>query len=528
MNTDWEDLTELHPGAESAAGVPPSASIGPSDALPDWLPRTDFKGWVVPVLGGIPLLRLLGRGGMGAVYYGHNPRLDRGVAVKILPFQAGQMREATDRFVREAQTALEIRSPHLVRLYEIGEERGLLYLVFEYIDGCSAAEYLKRHRRQTEGGLPERDALEIVIAASRGLAELHARQIVHRDIKPANLFLVRRADRPERFDLKRTKLGDLGVVHNEAEDLSLTATNVALGTPGFMAPEQTLDAKNVGPAADVFSLGATLYTLLCGRPPFQGESHVAILMATVQKAHLPIRSARPDVSLSTSLVLQRCLQKHPGDRHQDGRELLPELLRCRDELLGQKQLARARKDGRHRRAALALWSVGRSGWTRLPVFGALLWCAYGQLLAPEHTSPLHRFSRALHDLGHALFEKTASLPAEILGGALLPFFTVALFLKLCVRQSAWFGLAAGFSVLGTFFHHAAQYLLTASVPGTAPGRFEAPGALYHDWNWILSRLELEHRAGAFAKIAADLGNGILLLGLFGCTLILWTLFRRRS
>ncbi|MFH0944984.1 MAG: serine/threonine-protein kinase [Planctomycetota bacterium] len=503
-----------------------------SSALPDWLPMTEFEGWVVPTLGGIPLLRLLGRGGMGSVYYGHNPRLNHPVAVKILPWSlsnSSRKSDAIDRFVREGQVALEIDSPYLVRLYEIGEERGLLYLVFEYINGCSAAEYLKRCSGPTGPGISERDALEIVIAAARGLAELHSRSIVHRDIKPANLFMVYDRAGDGRFDLTRTKLGDLGVVHTGEQDCSLTATNVAIGTPGFMAPEQTQDAKNAGPPADVFSLGTTLYTLLRGRPPFEGESPVAVLMATLRENPLPIRTIRPDVSIGTAQLLQKCMEKEPGKRHAHATELLEDLLHCRTARIGKRRVlgSGARKPER-RRASLSHWAVGRSGWTRLPFFGALAWCGERQMFSPEHTGPLHAVSRAAHELGHTILAQSSSDAIHAMGGIALPFLLSGITMLIAIRRAAWFALSVFIAVTGACLHHAAQYALTAAVPGASPGAFEAPGTTLHDWRWILSQVGLLDHAPALAGVLGDLGNLVFVCGAAGCAMILLTLFCGRS
>ena len=494
--------------------------------LPDWLPMTEHEGWVVPTLGGIPLLRLLGRGGMGAVYYGHNPRLKRAVAVKVLPWDSSHRSDATDRFVREGQVALEINSPYLVRLHEIGEERGLLYLVFEHIDGCSAAEYLKRHAQPTDSGIPEREALEIAIAATRGLLELHSRSIVHRDIKPANLFMTYSREEAGRFDLTRTKLGDLGVVHTGGEDCSLTATNVAIGTPGYMAPEQTQDAKNAGPAADVFSLGATLYTLLRGRPPFDGESPVAVLMETIRKNPLPIRTVRPDVSVGTARLIQKCMEKAPEKRHAQAAELLEDLLNCRTARLGKRRiLGSGAKQPKRRRASLSHWAVGRSGWARLPFLGALAWCGEKQLVSPEHSGPLHVASRNIHDLGHFILAQSGSDAVHALLAVALPFLLTGIATLFAVRRSAWFALSITVAITGSFLHHAAQYLLTAAVPGSSPGAFEASSVTLHDWRWILSEFGTLDRAPALAGVLGDLGNLTFLCGTAACAMILVTLFR---
>src|SRR5689334_8509918 len=153
-------------------------------------PRIDFNGRKIPSLGGIPLIAKLGQGGMGAVYYGIHPGLQIEVAVKVLPLALAQP-EAIQRFYREAQIAAKIQSPHLVAVRDVNQEHGLYYLVMEYINGLTAGGYLKEIKHQNQPGLPEAAALDIIIAATEGLAVAHGAAIIHRDIKPDNILIPR-------------------------------------------------------------------------------------------------------------------------------------------------------------------------------------------------------------------------------------------------------------------------------------------------------------------------------------------------
>ena len=282
-----------------------------ADKLLAFVPR-DSQGR--PLLGGIPLTCRLGRGGMGAVYYAIHPRLQVEVAVKILPFTlVEQDPKLIDRFISEARMAASLASDHVVRVLDVNQERDTHYLVMEYVAGESAGAYLKRVKASGRAALTEAEAVAIVRAATRGLAAAHKRGIIHRDIKPDNIMI-------PKGDVGAAKLADLGLAKPEGGGQSLgTASHVAMGTPGYMAPEQVEDAKTAGPPADVFSMGATLYALLSGRAPFTGSSLGVILRDTATKDAEPLP---PAVSGTTRAIIDRCLAKDPARRFASGSELL--------------------------------------------------------------------------------------------------------------------------------------------------------------------------------------------------------------
>ena len=286
--------------------------------------RIEAHGRQCPTLKGIPLLAKLGQGGMGAVYYGVHPRLRSEVAVKVLPFHlAEQDPQMIRRFYREAQIAAQVRSPYLVNVTDVDEECGLFFLVMEYVNGNTAGSVLKSTLKNPKPGLPELDVLEICIAATEGLNAAHTNGVVHRDIKPDNIMIPFQSRSNQTYDLSRSKLMDLGLARSEegGGGQSLTGVQTAMGTPGYMAPEQALDAKTADKRSDVFSMGATLYALLVGTHPFPRDATMKVLMATMHEPHEPVSVKRTDVSDALSEVINKCLEKKQENRYADAQQL---------------------------------------------------------------------------------------------------------------------------------------------------------------------------------------------------------------
>ncbi|HYG75975.1 MAG TPA: protein kinase [Planctomycetota bacterium] len=298
-------------------------------------PRVEAHGRTCPALNSIPLLAKIGQGGMGAVYYGIHPRLRSEVAVKVLPFHlAEQDPGMIRRFFREAQIAAQVRSPHLCNVMDVNEEAGLFFLVMEYVTGCTAGQYLKALIEKGGQGLSEKDTLDIVIAATEGLWAAHSQGVVHRDIKPENIMIPYAAKGSKDYDLRRAKLMDLGLARSEEGNQSLTGAQSAMGTPGYMAPEQAMDAKTADKRSDVFSMGATMYCLLSGKPPFKGETVMKVLMATMHEPHEPVVTHCPQVSPMLNEIIEKSLSKKQDNRYADAKQLLTALEDCRRLLTG--------------------------------------------------------------------------------------------------------------------------------------------------------------------------------------------------
>lgn len=277
-------------------------------------PVATVAGKKIPTIGGVPLWAKLGSGGMATVFYGFHPRLQTEVAVKILhPSFAESKPYWIKRLFREARLAAQIQSPRLVSVLDVNQENNLFYMIMEYVNGQSAEQHVRQARRNGAIGLTEIQAISTAIAATEGLAAAHAKNVIHRDVKPDNI-LIPAAEKDDVALFGLAKLTDLGIAHIEESDENLTAEKSALGTPGYMAPEQFLDAPKVGPSADVFGMGATLFRMLAGQPPFEGKTPVQTAMASVHQPHRRLEKLRPGVASPIVAVCDRALAKSLDER----------------------------------------------------------------------------------------------------------------------------------------------------------------------------------------------------------------------
>jgi hypothetical protein len=249
------------------------------------------------------LRSLLGRGAMGAVYLAHDPQLDRLVALKIPRLLDDDLTAWGDRFLSEARAAATLNHPNICPVFEAGEADGQPYLTMAYIDGETLAARLRR-----TGPLPVREAVELVRTISRAMAEAHQRGIVHRDLKPANIMVDRR---------EQPVIMDFGLALRAAagDDLRLTLSGVAMGTPCYMPPEQAGgDLEAIGPPADVYSLGVILYELITGQVPFQGRTFGKLLAQIERDDPPPPQSINAQVDERLGGIILQALAKAPEDR----------------------------------------------------------------------------------------------------------------------------------------------------------------------------------------------------------------------
>jgi len=270
------------------------------------------------VLGEYEILERLGAGGMGQVFKARHRAMDRVVALKILPAERVRSPEAVERFRREVRAAARLTHPNIVIAYDAGEAKGVHFLVTEYVDGQDLARIVAEH-----GPMPVEEAVGCIIQAAQGLQYAHEHGVVHRDIKPGNLLLSREGV-VKVLDLGLARLAQSAGVDAQTGE-RLTGSGQVMGTVDYMAPEQIQDTHAADHRADIYSLGCTLYRLLTGRPPYEGESHVQVLMGHLQQPVPSLQDARPEVPPALDLVFQKMVAKRPEDRPQSMREVIAAL-----------------------------------------------------------------------------------------------------------------------------------------------------------------------------------------------------------
>jgi len=289
------------------------------DATPrDWRSRS-----TPPTIPGFVIEGVLGRGGMGVVYRAWQPQLARRVAIKVVSASIGISAEDRRRWLREARAIGRVRHPNVVQLHEAGEQDGCLYLILDLITGGSLAE-------RVTGPLPARVAVELMAAVARAVDQIHRAGMLHPDIKPSNILLDGLPDGP--WDQVTPMLADFGIAR-AGDDPGATATGPigVGGTPSFMAPEQIAgDRATIGPPSDVFALGATLYSLLTGRPPFQAASVIETLDLVRTREPAPPRSLVPGLPRDLETIALTCLRKDPRHRYASAEALVGDLQRWLD------------------------------------------------------------------------------------------------------------------------------------------------------------------------------------------------------
>ena len=280
-------------------------------------------------IGRYRILDELGRGAMGVVYKAQDPALGRTVALKTMVLAADEpdSDEFQRRFFQEGKAAGQLTHPHIVTVYDFGEEGEIAYMAMELLDGKELRARLK------EGPLPTADAVDIAAQVADGLGFAHEHGIVHRDVKPGNIMLLARG---------QAKIMDFGIAHMRASDHK-TSTGMVLGTPKYMSPEQVAGTP-VDHRSDIFSLGIVLYEMLTRAPPFTGDDATQV-MHRISTAEPPAPSrANPEVPSLLDFVVARALKKDPAVRYQDANEMAADLRSCLAEVRGRARAA-AKDDG---------------------------------------------------------------------------------------------------------------------------------------------------------------------------------------
>lgn len=261
-----------------------------------------------PMLGRYQVEKELGKGAMGVVYLGKDPKIGRVVAIKTMAlsqeFEADELVEVKERFFREAETAGRLSHPNIVTIYDAGEEHDLCYIAMELLKGKDLVPYVK-----PDNLLPPDKVISIVTRVADALGYAHKQNIVHRDIKPANVMYEPESD--------QVKVADFGIAR--ITDSSKTKTGMVLGTPSYMSPEQ-LSGKKVDGRSDLFSLAVSLYQLLCGKLPFEGDSMAQLMYKISQEDAPNILSINPNLPPALVAFLERAMAKDADQRYQTGEE----------------------------------------------------------------------------------------------------------------------------------------------------------------------------------------------------------------
>jgi serine/threonine-protein kinase len=268
------------------------------------------------VLGRYQVEEELGRGAMGMVYLGRDPKIGRTVAIKTLPlldeFESNDLDDVRTRFFTEAEAAGRLNHPNIVTIYDAGEEHDLAYIAMDYIDGDSLDKYTS-----PDNLLPVDDVFKIGIGVAQALDYAHKKQVVHRDIKPGNIIY-----NPQTDTLKVTDFGVACLV-----DTNKTRTGTVLGSPSYMSPEQ-LAGKKVDGRSDIFSLGITLYQLFTGELPFVADSMAALAYKITNDKVKGIRRVRSELPPCLSRIINKALEKTPKQRFSNGSAFADALRRC--------------------------------------------------------------------------------------------------------------------------------------------------------------------------------------------------------
>jgi serine/threonine-protein kinase len=298
-----QKIAEIHE-THDPADTGDSTSASPAD-----------QGTPPATLGRYKVLKELGRGAMGVVYLGKDPTIQRFVAIKTMRLDevedAGKAEEVKARFFREAESTGRLAHPNIVTIYDAGEEHDLGYIAMELLDGTPLRDWSRKPNL-----MPVDRLLPILATVADALDYAHQQGVIHRDIKPANIMVTKD---------QTVKVMDFGIAKMASS--SKTQTNVVLGTPAYMSPEQ-IAGKKVDGRSDIFSLGIVLFEMLAGRPPFAADNLSALLFAIAHNPHQSITVVRPDLPPSVKRVLDQALQKDPALRFRRAGEFAQALRTC--------------------------------------------------------------------------------------------------------------------------------------------------------------------------------------------------------
>ena len=307
-------------------------------------------------LGDYEILSPIGAGGMGEVYKARDVRLDRTVAIKVLPAHLSENVQLRQRFEQEARAVSSLNHPNICTLHDIGRAQGIDFMVMEYIEGETLAERIAR------GAIPLEEAIEIGLRVADALDKAHRNEIVHRDVKPGNIILTKSGPKLLDFGLAKRGVNASGESDASAvtEQKPLTEEGAILGTFQYMAPEQ-VEGLDTDARTDIFALGALLYEMLTGRKAFEGKSQASLISAILSSEPRPIAELRPMTPIRVGRIVRRCLAKDPDNRWQSARDIVLELSSLNDDIDAPPPIATASRVGERFLWALALLAAVSAG-----------------------------------------------------------------------------------------------------------------------------------------------------------------------
>ena len=281
-------------------------------------------------LGPYQILRVLGAGGMGEVYEARDPRLNRIVAIKVLPKHFSEQAGLRQRFEREARAIASLNHPHICTLYDIGQEDGIDFLVMERLEGETLSHRLKR------GSLPAEEVLRYAIEICGALEQAHHKGVVHRDLKPGNIVLTETGAKLLDFGLAKQNLalltkGDHEGTTSATKSESLTEEGMILGTLEYMAPE-LLEGKEADARTDIFALGVVIYEMVASRSPFAGATKSDVIATLLEREPPPLSSNRREAPVELERIVTKALAKDREDRYQIIKDMLIDLRRLKQRL----------------------------------------------------------------------------------------------------------------------------------------------------------------------------------------------------
>ncbi len=364
---------------------------------------------------GYEVLEELGRGGMGVVYKARDKALNRIVALKMILAGAHASEDAVARFKIETEAVAQLHHRGIVQVYDVGHTDGQPWCALEFIDGGGLDELMTRE------DISLAEAVAIVEELAHAMSSAHQAGIVHRDLKPANVLISRASGSSststdvENLGQYRPRITDFGLARKVEQESQQTQTGAIMGTPGYMAPEQARGAKRIGPAADIYSLGAILFHLVTGKPPFTGETPIKTIM---QVLHVPApspRSQNPAVDRDLDTIILKCLEKEPAARYASAEHLAQDLHRYQNGMpidarpvSGMERLAKWIRRKPWAAAMMALSSLGIIG---VLIGGAIFnsrLAAANRLIDSERQVAV----QALAETSRALQAESAALEAE--------------------------------------------------------------------------------------------------------------------